>query len=142
MSQLRNLDRLAARMAQDIVKGGGDAKKLENLATKALGVVQENGVYAGMLFLYSRTSKEDKTPAEAIRTQLLAMLGKDEIVSLELAFTGNAREALWLAVSDHLIGKVTSDLDKLLLVKELYEQTLIYVRYGAKAAGSERDGHA
>ena len=55
----RNLDRLAAQTAQAIVnegagKDGKGAEKLENMATKALGVVQENGVYAGMLFLYSR----------------------------------------------------------------------------------------
>jgi hypothetical protein len=29
--------------------------------------------------------------------------------------------------------KIASDLDTLLLVKQVWEQTLIYVRYGAKA---------
>ncbi|MCL4544742.1 MAG: hypothetical protein M1118_09140 [Chloroflexi bacterium] len=46
----------------------------------------------------------------------------------------------WADVTQHLTDQVTVDIDKLLLVKELYEQTLIYVRYGAKAAGKEGNG--
>ncbi len=139
MSTGRNLDWLAASTAQTIVGEKRDktqAEKLENMATKALGVVQENGVYAGMLFLYSR--KEDE--ANEIRGQLLKMLAAEELTPLNLA--QQDKDQAWSAVSKHLIGKVTNDLDTLLLVKDLYEQTLIYVRYGAKAAGSERDGHA
>ena len=139
MSTGRNLDWLAASTAQTIVGEKRDktqAEKLENMATKALGVVQENGVYEGMLFLYSR--KEDE--ANEIRGQLLKMLAAEELTPLNLA--QQDKDQAWSAVSKHLIGKVTNDLDTLLLVKDLYEQTLIYVRYGAKAAGSERDGHA
>lgn len=132
MSQWRNLDRLAAQTAQAIVKDGGDPTKLENMATKALGVVQENGVYAGMLFLYSR---RDDAQAIPIRDQLLDMLKAEEMKRLDVAYTGD--KARWPDVSKHLIDKVTCDLDKLLLVKDLYEQTLIYVRYGAKAAKPE-----
>ena len=134
MSQLRNLDRLAASTAQAIVGEKRDkeqAEKLENMATKALGVVQENGVYAGMLVLYSRP---DDAQAKAIRVQLLTMLNAPELAAMKLGFTGEAATAKWPAVSQHFIDHVTCDLDKLLLVKELYEQTLIYVRYGAKAA--------
>ena len=135
MSAGHNLDRLAARTAQTIVKQGGDAKKLETLATKALGVMQENGVYAGLLFLYSRTSDDDRRLAKPIRAQLLKLLDSPELGPLDLAFKGEAEGAPWPAVSHHLITTVTADLYTLLLVKELYEQTLIYVRYGAKAAG-------
>ena len=42
MSEWNNLDRLAARIAQKIVAEGGDAGKLEILATKTLGVVQDD----------------------------------------------------------------------------------------------------
>ena len=131
MSAGHNLDRLAARIAQGIVgdRKGDEATKLENMATKALGVVQENGVYAGLLFLYSRPKDEE---AKIIRDKLLCLLAADEIKALNVAFSG---QNAWGAVSKHLITKVTDDLDTLLLVKELYEQTLIYVRYGAKAAG-------
>ncbi len=143
MSRWNNLDRLAARSAQRIVAEGGDAGKLEILATKTLGVVQENGVYAGMLFLYSRP-KAEEDQARAIRDNLLAMLGADEIATLSLRFPegqgkpgrqGQWSKDKWADVAQHVSDHVTVDLDKLLLVKELYEQTLIYVRYGAKAAG-------
>ena len=131
MSQSRNLDRLAARTAQGIVgdRKGDAATRLENMATKALGVVQENGVYAGMLFLYSRAKDEE---AKVIRAKLLGLLAADEVKTLNLTFSGH--NDAWADVSQHLIDTVTTDLDKLLLVKDLYEQTLIYVRYSAKAA--------
>ena len=131
MSALHNLDRLAASTAQTIVgdRKGDDATKLENMATKALGVVQENGVYAGLLFLYSRPRDEEAT---VIRSKLLDLLKTEEMKPLGIAYAGDRS---WRDVSQHLIAKVTADLDTLLLVKELYEQTLIYVRYGAKAAG-------
>jgi len=143
MSEWNNLDRLAARIAQKIVADGGDAGKLEILATKTLGVVQENGVYAGLLFLYSRP-KAEEDQARAIRDNLLAILGAEEITTLNLRFPGGQRKpdrneqwstGKWADVAQYITDHVTVDLDKLLLVKELYEQTLIYVRYGAKAAG-------
>ncbi len=61
-----NLDRLSATYAQRIAAlstNDDGEKKLENLVTKALGVLQENGIYAAMLFLYSR-SNDDKEWAE------------------------------------------------------------------------------
>ncbi len=143
MSEWNNLDRLAARIAQKIVGEGGEAGKLEILATKTLGVVQENGVYAGLLFLYSRP-KAEEDQARAIRDNLLAILGADEITTLKLGFPvgqskpdkkGQWSTDKWADVAQHLIDHVTVDLDKLLLVKDLYEQTLIYVRYGTKATG-------
>lgn len=61
-----NLDRVAAERAQAMVrkaKNGVDKVEkpvdtLERLTTKALGVLQEQGIYAMMLFLFSRTSDE------------------------------------------------------------------------------------
>ena len=59
-----NLDRLAARHAQAITaaakKNGETAKDIDNTVTKALGVLQENGLYAAALFLTSRSKKENK----------------------------------------------------------------------------------
>jgi hypothetical protein len=143
MTERLNLDRLAAQHAQEIIKGtvkssgkkgAGEAKATDNLITKALGVLQENGVYACMLFLLSRTSKEDRAVAEKVRPQLLALAGK-----LPFGWTppadGKAAKVLEF-YSDH----VCKDLDPLLLTKETYEQTLIYARYGAKAAAEERGG--
>jgi len=127
-----NLDKIAAERAQKIVKQTNDAKTLERLATKTLGVLQEQGVYACMLFLFSRSSDEAKV-APAICAQLFQSLkslpafANDADIPDDCA---NAQTALSF-FSDHVLN----DLDLMLLVRDLYEQTLIYARYGAKAAG-------
>jgi len=122
MKQL-NLDQLAAQYAQKIVNDGQAG--LENLITKTIGVLQEQGVYACLLFLFSRTSNE-KNLAEKTRPHLYNLL-KELPAFKEQEI--NDRNAL-----EFFADTVSSDLDTLLLVKELYEQTLIYARYGAKAA--------
>lgn len=135
-----NLDRLAAERAQAVVaqaKGGvEDVKKpmdtLERLATKTLGVLQEQGVYAMMLFLFSRGSDEAKI-APLIRGQLFAAL--KSLPAFQDAQNVPAAEADAQGALKFYTDKVLGDLDTLLLVRDLYEQTLIYARYGAKAAG-------
>jgi len=124
---MRNLDRLAAQTAQSIVASTQDFGKsqVDNLATKALGVLQENGVYAATLFLYSRSGPDEKI-APHVRKPLLK-LAAQEIVKQQ-APADKAEQALRF-VSEHISG----DLDTLLLVKQVWEQTLIYTRYGAKA---------
>lgn len=141
---IQNLDQNAARYAQEMVmraKAVSGVSKpidtLERLVTKTLGVLQEQGIYAMMLFLYSRTSDENKI-APAIRGSLFHLLKdenhshylpgfQDKVVPQDSA---DARVALEF-YSEHVLG----DLDGLLLIRDLYEQTLIYARYGAKAAG-------
>ena len=124
---MRNLDTRAAETAQQIIAGtmGFKAGEVDNLATKALGVLQENGVYAAALFLYSRSGPDAKI-APSVRSQLLG-LAAQEVVK-QPAPADKAQEALRY-VTDH----IANDLDTLLLVKQVWEQTLIYVRYGAKA---------
>jgi hypothetical protein len=133
----RNLDLLAANTANAIVvalvTGSGkqkvdDAKSLDNVATKALGVFQENGVYAGTLFLLSTSqSAEMARYIAGALTDLTGRLGFDWTVP------GKTPDALLPYYSE----TVCAQLDRLLLVKGLFEQTLIYVRYGAKARQQE-----
>lgn len=145
MTQL-NLDQKAAHYAQRIVDKGKvvpNVKKpidtLERLVTKTLGVLQEQGVYAAILFLYSRTSDEAKI-APAIRGSLFRLLQDKEANYAMPIFqdknvpVDDADAQIALAFYSR---EVCEHLDTLLLVKELYEQTLIYARYGAKAAGKE-----
>lgn len=129
---MRNLDLLAARTAQNIITNTTDGHKasdVENLVTKALGVLQENGIYAGLLYLYSRTGATDKPIAEKIRVKLLSLLSELELLTLASTDASTALKSL----TDH----ICNDLDRLLLVKQLWEQTLIYARYGAKAREAE-----
>jgi hypothetical protein len=131
-----NLDREAARYAQDIVNeavklSNVEPKHVDNLVTKALGVLQENGTYACILYLYSRTQAEEKKVAEVVRGKLLDLAEElDDRFNFEWGKAdGRDAEPALEYVSD----KLCKELDPLLMLRELWEQTLIYARYGAKA---------
>lgn len=125
-----NLDRTAAKHAQKIVADTDKkTETLERLVTKALGVLQEQGVYALMLFLFSRTSDE-KVVAPAIRKQLLLALKVFPCFSDEKAVPETDAQDV---VLPFFVNHVADDLDTLFLVRDLFEQTLIYARFGAKA---------
>lgn len=120
-----NLDRLAAKHAQAIISSttGKKANDVDNTVTKALGVLQENGVYACFLYLFAKEGDTGRT----VISEMLSLLdglgfgwGKPD---------DNGAEKVLSYISD----KVTVDLERLLLAKETLEQMLIYARYGAKA---------
>jgi hypothetical protein len=133
-----NLDQRAAHYAQEMVSQAVSDKKrakpAENLITKTLGVLQEQGVYAMILFLFSRTGDEQKI-APKLRGPLYLLT--KELPQYQnngdLAIFEEKTEAQ--PVLAFYAQSVCENLDNLLLVKELYEQTLIYARYGAKAEG-------
>ena len=63
-----NIDHMAAEAAQSLVHNTCNSENkslVDATITKALGVIQEDGVYAGALFLCSRASK-DKDIAENV----------------------------------------------------------------------------
>jgi hypothetical protein len=129
-----NLDLHAAQTAQHIIDaamevGKGKAQETETLVTKALGVLQENGVYACALFLYARTM--DRAIAEKVRDGLLRMTS-------ELGLSPPPKPD-WKVGLKFVTDQICSDLDRLLLVRQLWEQTLIYTRYEAKAWGVAKD---
>jgi len=133
-----NLDQKAAHYAQEMVEGSvkvKDAKAAENLITKALGVLQEQGVYAMMLFLFSRSSAEDKI-APKLRQPLYRLLQELPLFQNSEDLASLAENTAAQRVLPFYADHVCNNLDTLLLVKELYEQTLIYARYGAKAERS------
>jgi len=133
----RILDRVAANRAQTIVDEAvkkREAKDVDNLVTKALGVLQENGVYACFLFLFSRTQKKEQDIAKVVREQLL------ELAADDLHFDDWEKpDKPWNAetVLSYVSDTICANLDPLLMVKVLFEQTLIYTRYGAKARKNE-----
>lgn len=139
---MKNLDLIAAEVAQKIITDTTDGQKateVDNLITKALGVLQENGVYAGLLYLYSRNAGEQPA-AKQIRLRLLHLISElaltpptDRQVGDKVVVEDAQASAALQFLSDHICG----NLDRLLLVKQLWEQTLIYARYGAKAREAE-----
>lgn len=143
MSQWKNLDQVAAKWSQEIVKDSQEIVKdqekkkteLENWITKALGILQENGVYAMALYLLSQSEKERPLTRDVILKNLLNLFTDDSLGSLRLkADVENFGTKLSpKMVLQFFSDKICDDLDRLLLVKSLYEQVLIYARYGAKA---------
>ncbi len=109
---------------------------VERLANKAIGVLQEQGVYALLLFLFSRGGDEREV-APVIRQALYAAIKElpdiNERFKQTLSQQSDANDRLLVlqGYADHVL----SDLDTLLLVQELYRQILIYTLYSAKAVG-------
>ncbi|MDQ7029470.1 MAG: hypothetical protein Q9O62_06675 [Ardenticatenia bacterium] len=158
MSQRVTLDYIATQAAQRMAEVIGseiqnhkkvEARDLETLVTKALGVLQNQGVYAMALFLFSRSGSgkqaTDMKAEERVATALLSWLWLLRNPQQALAQVQN-NEQLQTDISfDRVNSKkkqmlqefadLSRDLDTLLLVRDLYEQTLIYARYHAKALG-------
>jgi hypothetical protein len=121
-----NLDQLCAEYGSKFAKEvsgaeGFNAKKAEVLITKALGVLQEQGLYAFVLFCKSRPSGE-RAGAEKIKS-----LAKDLLKELELINDGDFLDELRKG------GGLLTELDDLMLAVQVLEKSLIYARFHAKA---------
>jgi hypothetical protein len=125
-----NLEPLAAQSAPRMVTD--DAKKAENLITKASAVLAEQGIYAFGLFLASRKGKEARQAGDidsAIRKLLTdaklfdnpGRIGMGEYYGA----IGKSREK----------ESAVDALRRILLTKQLMETALNYGRYHAKAQG-------
>ncbi|EKQ67324.1 hypothetical protein OsccyDRAFT_3581 [Leptolyngbyaceae cyanobacterium JSC-12] len=126
-----NLDRLAAQHAQAVIANTKDSKSsdVKNTVTKALGVLQEDGVYACFLYLLAKEKELGKKVIEQM-LDLLEGLGFGWNKPVNEDGTINLSPG---AVLKHISDHVTQDLKRLLLAKEMLEQMLIYARYGAEA---------
>lgn len=100
-------------------------EKNDNLINKALGVLQEQGVYAYFLFLKA-SSDEAKSKKIIINTSW-KLLSSGIIESMK---SENWDDHNWHEI---IREKLLGNLDDLFLAYRLLEQTLIYARYHAKA---------
>lgn len=142
-----NLDYQAAHYAQRVIEETRRVEKatdVENAVTKALGVLQENGVYACFVFALSRAKPGDggNQSDEAvifsiIVREMLWLINELPVdcptppISQDTEPRGISSQAE--QILNHVATHITKNLERLLLVKELLEQMLIYARYGAKA---------
>ena len=128
---MKNLDYLCMKTASEMVSGEGDKKDKENLATKGLGVLQENGPYGLILYL---ESNEKKKTALHYRDNLINLCREK---SIDNFFQGNGECVMPDDNSFSKIVKwlrtVAEDLDHYLFLKQLWQECLTYVRYHAKA---------
>ena len=132
---MENLDQLCAEYGNKFADQVSEAlsekpKTAETLITKALGVLQEQGLYAFALFCESRGSGE-KNGAEKIRD-----LSK-ELLKDRLNLIGNGD----LLAEIRKNGGLSEKLDDLMLAIQVLEKSLIYARFHAKAmAESQSEG--
>lgn len=153
-----NFDRIAAEASQLILNCIGnttknrsvEAKDLERLTTNALGVLQEQGLYAFFLYLLSKSGNEagedkletDEVASCVIMAQLFCLLNKPELKHLNASLVNGWNEKPAQInknkkkILQHVSGQIGGDLRRLLMVKTLFEKALIYTRYGAKAMAS------
>lgn len=140
----QNLDRLCASSGYEMCHRTGeefrgkdgkpDKAKTENLITKSLGVLQEDGVYAFFLYLASRGSEKDG--ADELLRQAADLL-MDDKVKLMPGNIHKTPEAVLEAMRKK--DGLADDLNNLLLAKRLLEQSLIYARYHAKALPEKQE---
>jgi len=121
---MTNLDLACMETAQTMVSGQGFGRDKEDLATKALGVLLENGPYGMVLFLNMK--KKDQV-AIRYQQQLVGLFRNPALQSFVSVPPPNGDAEAWLR-------GVAQDLDAYLFVKRLWQQTLTYARYHAKAA--------
>jgi hypothetical protein len=128
---LINLDQISMKVGFDLAEKinaefNKDASKTETLLTKALGVLQEQGIYAFLLFCMSRSSSE-KSGSE----QMYAITEK--LLKNELKFISADEKDLFDALrKEHGLAS-PENFDKLILTLQVLEKGLIYARYHAKA---------
>ncbi|MBZ4664857.1 hypothetical protein [Mahella sp.] len=122
-----NLDYEAAKIGNEIVMGiaEADKKDIERCVTKALGILQTNGVYASLLYMCAATGEDEKI-SRWMMEKLLEI--SEPVLEVHFQNKSDPKEVL-----NDVISKVLSDIDSVLLIKELWEQTLIYARYNARA---------
>ena len=121
-----NLDYLCTKIGQEI----GEMKKERNESTlrKALGILQEDGVYAMFLWLEKENS--------GIRKKLTTELNGSDIVKKYLLQNSEGfRDDFKEFCKD--LSELSQDIDKLFFLKKILERSLTYALYHAKIKGVE-----
>lgn len=122
-----NLDLECATCAQRMASGT-DVR--EATIGRALGVLQEDGVYACFLYLLS---KKDKGARHVFNKGLEFL---KEVGSVHVSNPEEVKADDLPKILDNVVG----NLDRLFFAKELLERALIYARYHAKARESPSQG--
>lgn len=114
-------------IVNSIVNDVKNKAKIENIIQKSIGVLQEDGVFAFIVYLNS-VKKEDKEVAKKIIESIIDLLKKDEIKIITNTTNINNQNSI---LQEFI--KLGERIDNLLLAKTLIEKTLIYARYHVKS---------
>ncbi len=129
-----NLEPLAALAANEMAghdsRGANDA---ENIITKSLAVLAEQGLYAFGLFLATRKREQDKAPAQRVDAEARKLLQTAGLATPDQARAPDM-PSYYRSLTASQPGESASEaLRRILLSKQLLETTLTYGRYAAKA---------
>ena len=132
-----NLEPLAALAANEMA--GHDPKRAndaENIITKSLAVLAEQGLYAFGLFLATRKAKE-QNPAQRIDRKARELLRTTDLDGADQT-TASTMPDFYRSITAPRPGEsATEALRRILLAKQLLEMALTYGRYAAKASGNK-----
>ncbi|MBX3183953.1 MAG: hypothetical protein KIT72_00390 [Polyangiaceae bacterium] len=157
---VQNLDAACAKLGAKLAASGN--KDTENSITKALGVLEEQGVYALLLYLVARESgkfvpdllefmeqwcglqngrqlwnswadKRKKLDEFEKKLKSAKAQGERDKAKKDLDAAKKTANDARDAIFNALSGH-SSDLDKLLFARDLLHRALVYARYHAKAA--------
>ena len=133
---VRNLDSLCAVHGRGIISDAEitqtQKREADGYLTKALGVLQEDGLYAFYLYLAYREKKTKALPETQKHSLRLLCnelrLTHEKIGEEDLNDPQKRKDKSFIVAE-----KLVQDLDKLLFAKDLLEQMLVYARYHAKS---------
>lgn len=117
---VQNLDAACAKLGAKLASSGN--KDTENSITKALGVLEEQGVYALFLYLHAREKQWGQATSNELASFLREQPAKHAL--LGGTTTNEPFDAL---------QTLAGDLDKLLFARDVLHRALVYARYHAKA---------
>ncbi len=122
---MENLDMACAAIGEEL-----GPQTDENTVTRALGVLEEQGVYACFLNLEAEAAKDKKDKgAERIKKAGIGLLREHPRECPLLPPVAGDRDD-WSELK-----ALAEDLDRLLFAHQLLRQALVYARYHAKARG-------
>jgi len=129
-----NLEPLAALAANEMAgHEPSKANDAENIITKSLAVLAEQGLYAFGLFLATRKRDQDRAPAQRIDAEARRLLQSAGLSSADQARAPDI-PTFYRSLTAAQSGESSPDaLRRILLSKQLLETTLTYGRYAAKA---------
>ena len=133
-----NLEPLAALAANEMA--GYDPRRAndaENIITKSLAVLAEQGLYAFGLFLATRKREQDQTLAQRIDQEARRLLQSTGLASVEQACAPDMPSFYRSLTATQPDESAVEALRRILFAKQLLETTLTYGRYAAKALKNE-----
>ncbi|MFN3528072.1 MAG: hypothetical protein ACK4YO_03125 [Candidatus Altarchaeaceae archaeon] len=121
-----------------------DKNKIENVIQKSLGILQEDGIFAFVIYLGSISKIDEKKDAEEIQRKGPIPRRDEEkkrdeekvAEEIQKKIIEMFKDKLKMISSTDVINafqKLCEDIDNMLFAKEIIERTLIYARYRARS---------